>query len=222
MKNKLIVFFILSLILFSFAFKQDRKILAKKSHAKEIVLSRETMSLEDRYPNKFVNDVFKENILLTLFYMRNQKINKAGIDWRHVKKPFSYRMVLKPDQTFAFHSDILPKYNGKVDRTTNAHFDYEEGFKSDGYLTGDGVCHLASLIYWVTKSAGLSSYAPVRHSFAVIPDIPAKYGVSIYDNSNKSYGNEMQNLYITNNLKRNVGFVFDYDGKNLKVSVVRL
>ena len=34
-----------------------------------VVLASRTFSMEDRYNNKFVNDVFKDNILLALNYM---------------------------------------------------------------------------------------------------------------------------------------------------------
>ncbi|HKC05172.1 MAG TPA: VanW family protein, partial [Patescibacteria group bacterium] len=78
---------------------------------------------------------------------------------------------------------------------------------------GDGVCHLASLISWAAKDAGLDVYVPARHDFAKINDVPKEYGVSI--NSNKPYGN----LYITNNFDKPVTFNFNYDGTNLTVSV---
>lgn len=55
-----------------------------------------------------------------------------------------------------------------------------EGLISDGYLTGDCVCHLASLIYWAARDAGLTALAPTNHDFTTIPEVPKEYGVSIY------------------------------------------
>jgi len=106
--------------------------------------------------------------------------------------------------------------------TTNAHFNHQEGFKSDGYLMGNGVCHLASLIYWAAKEAGLEAYAPTNHDFALIPEISKEYGVSIYSTPGKSLTSEKQNLYITNNYDHPVIFEFVYNGKNIRLSIYKL
>lgn len=181
-------------------------------------LASHEFSLEKRYSNAFVNDVFKDNILLTLDYLANQKVNPQKVDWKSIEKPNTYTVTLKPGQTFAFHDNLLPKYDGKVAVTTNAEFNSTQGFKSDGYLVGDGVCHLASLLYWTAKDAGLDAYAPVRHDFAPVPEVPRQYGVAIYTSPTPSSGSEMQNLYITNNKSKDVSFVFNYDGQNLKIT----
>ena len=176
------------------------------------------ISLEDSYSNSYVNNVFKDNILLAVNYATDNKITPDNIDWKKIDSQYKGTITLSPGQTFAFHDDVLPQFAGKVDKTSNAHFNSQEGFKSDGYLIGDGVCHLASILYWVAKDAGLDALAPTRHDFAVVPDIPREYGVSIYDNlSAKGSSNELQNLYITNNKDKAVTFVFDYDGKDLTV-----
>jgi hypothetical protein len=65
------------------------------------------------------------------------------IDWNKVREDRTYTLTLKPGETFAFHDIVLDKYKGKITKTTNAHFDLAMGFKSDGRLQGDGVCHLA-------------------------------------------------------------------------------
>jgi vancomycin resistance protein YoaR len=88
----------------------------------------------------------------------------------------------------------------------------DEGFKYDGDVTGDGVCHFASLIYWTAKDAGLTAYAPSNHNFAKINDVPREYGVAIMAPS------PLGNLYIIDNQDKPVTFVFDYDGTNLSVS----
>ncbi|OGH13341.1 MAG: hypothetical protein A2687_05140 [Candidatus Levybacteria bacterium RIFCSPHIGHO2_01_FULL_38_26] len=84
---------------------------------------------------------------------------------------------------------------------------------------GNGVCHLASLIYLAAKTAGLDAYAPTSHDFAVIPEISKEFGVSIYSYPGHVTANARQNLYITNNKKNPVIFEFIYDGENLKLSV---
>ncbi len=169
-------------------------------------------SLDNRYDNSYVNDVFKKNILLTIRYATADKIN--------IEKPFITQLVLKPGDTFAFHDDVLPQYEGKVNKTTNAHFNAREGFISDGYLVGDGVCHLASLLYWVAKDAGLNVLAPTRHDFAPVPEVPREYGVSIYNYPKKSTANQLQNLYISNTKNKTVAFLFNYDGQMLTIKAV--
>ncbi len=175
-------------------------------------LASRQFSLENRYNNHFVNDVFKKNILLTIHYTTDKKVN--------INKPFATKLILNPGETFAFHDDVLPQYEGKVNKTTNAHFSANEGFISDGYLVGDGVCHLASLMYWVAKDAGLNVLAPTRHDFAPVPEVPREYGVSIYSSPDKNAPNELQNLYISNSKNKTVAFLFNYDGRNLTIKAV--
>lgn len=179
------------------------------------ILASHQMSLEKRY-----YPVQKENILLNMAYLDGRVRQKADINWNEIQKPFEYQFNLEPGQTFAFHDDVLPEFQGKVVKTTNAHFNSQEGFKSDGYLFGDGVCHLASLIYWVAKDAGLSAVAPTNHNFMAIPEISREYGVSIYNNPSTKGSNAKQNLYITNNKDNPVTFKFEYNGDNLKASVL--
>ena len=187
----------------------------------DVVLASHSFSLENRYGNSFVNDVFKDNILLTLAYMGDFVKDKADISWDKVTSPSRYEFTLLPGQEFAFHDQILPEFKENVVKTTNAHFNYQDGFKSDGYLTGDGVCHLASFIYLVAKDSGLTAIAPTNHNFAKIPDVPKEYGVSIYALPGAFETSARQNLYITNNLDKPVSFEFSYDGSNLTVDVVK-
>lgn len=184
------------------------------------VLAAKTMSLNDRYPVYSVNEVFKHNILLTLAYMQQKSTNQA-IDGKTVDKPIHYEFTLHQGQVFAFHDAFLPIYNGKVVETTNAHFNAQEGFTSDGYLIGDGVCHLASLIDYAAQSAGLGVVAPTSHDFANIPGVPKQYGVAIYTTSSQPAASAQQNLYITNTLSQDVTMVFDYHDSILTVSIVK-
>lgn len=186
-----------------------------------LLASRE-ISLQNRYENKFVNDVFKDNILLSLAYLGNRIYSSRDIKWEEISKPFQYEFKLEPNKTFAFHEDVEDKYKNSLVKTTNAHFNFTDGFKTDGYLFGDGVCHLASLINWVAKEAGLSVEAPTNHNFAPIPDIPKEYGVSIYNNPVSKGANALQNLYITNNRSKTISFKFKYADNKVKVSIVQL
>ncbi len=206
---------ILLVLLYLQLFSKGKYLVANNTHT----LATREFSLEDRYGNSYVNNVFKDNILLAINYAAGKKITASNINWQKAESPFHESIALDPGQTFAFHDDVLPQYSGKVNKTSNAHFNSQEGFKSDGYLVGDGVCHLASFLYWVAKDAGLNTLAPTRHSFANIPDVPNEYGVSIYDdNRSKNASNELQNLYITNNKNKTVTFNFDYNGKTLTIS----
>lgn len=180
------------------------------------------ISLNNRYGNESVNNIFKNNILLSMAYISGKVHRGEKIDWTSIKKPFHYEFRLKPGESFAFHNDIIDFYNKGNVVTGNSHFSGLEGYESDGYLYGDGVCHLASLMNWVAQDAGLDVYAPTRHDFAVIPDIPRQYGVSIYYSPGQSAVNKQQNLYIENNYKKPILFVFDYKNNSLKTSVVKV
>lgn len=176
-------------------------------------LSQVSYSLKNRYSNTFVNEVFSDNILLTIAYMGGKVKKDDLISWEAVRSEGETKFTLKPGQTFAFHDAILEKYKGKIATTTNAHFNSYEGFKSDGWLIGDGVCHLASFMYVAAKEAGLEIEAPTSHDFAVIPNIEKKDGVSIYSE------NTLQNLYITNNKEVDVTFIFTHKGDALTIRV---
>lgn len=189
----------------------------------EQLLASHELNLADRQPDPWVNSIFADNILLNMAYVNGKVTSVQNLNWDEVRQPFHYEFRLEPGQTFAYHSDILPQYQGRVVKTTNAHFNSQEGFKSDGYLVGDGVCHLASLINWVAKDAALNVYAPTNHDFAKINGVDKKFGVAIYSSPLSRDAGAMQNLYITNNRGNPVEFRFDYDGKSeLKLTVVEL
>lgn len=182
-------------------------------------LASKELNLENRQVDRWVNSVFKDNILLNLAYLKGDaKPNQ--INWAEVKASKSFEFKLEPNQTFAYHGQIAPEYKDKVVKTTNANFNGAQGFKSDGYLMGDGVCHLASLIYWVAKDAGLDADAPVNHDFAKINDVPSEYGVAIYNDPSSPSVGEKQNLYITNNKGKAITFKFDYSEKQVKVTIL--
>jgi hypothetical protein len=177
-------------------------------------LASHQFSLSNRWDNDFVNGVFKDNILLTLHYLDNPDLTKDQINWEEVEQPFHTDFTLESGEGFAFHDKTVKDYSDSVVKTTNAHFIGSEGFKSDGHLIGDGVCHLASLIYWVAKDAGLETYNPSNHDFAKINDVPKEYGSGIMS------PNPLGNLYVVNSLDEPVTFSFDFDGQTLTVSAL--
>jgi hypothetical protein len=196
-------------------------IIQQQQHSYGQLLASHSMPLSDRYPVLSVNNVFRDNILLTLAYMSHMVKNPSQINWDNLHKPYTYAMTLQPDEVFAFHDDVLPEFSGKQIVTTNAHFDASEGFVSDGYLYGDGVCHFASLINWVSRDAGLEVVAPTPHNFAKIPDINAKYGTAIYDAAGDTAANEAQNLYVENTYNKPVTLVYIYAHDVLTVSIYK-
>jgi len=190
--------------------------------AKETVIATREISLENRYPVASVSEVFKDNILLNIAYLDGRVNSASDINWSEIDKSFKSEFTLQPNETFAFHEDVLSQYEDSVVKTTEAHFNYSDGFKTDGYLYGDGVCHLASLINWAARDANLDVLAPTNHNFANIPEVPKEYGVAIYYNpTNKSVG-ARENLYITNNQSKPVTFVFEYKDGQLSVTVTTL
>jgi len=193
----------------------------KAYSSNERLMSLRQMSLGKRYANEWVNGIFRDNILLALAYTNDKVSNPRNVDWDSVRDPFTFDITLNPGEVFAFHDDVLPEYRGKVVKTTGAHFNYSDGFKSDGYLYGDGVCHLASLINWAAKEAGLKVDSRVNHNFANIPEVPKVYGTSIVTTGQPSYNAEMQNLYVENNFDKPVRIVFNYDKDILTVSVYK-
>lgn len=185
-------------------------------------LSHVTYSLSNRYTDTFVNEVFSDNILLTLAYMDGKVKQSGNVPWDIVKKPSVTKLVLEPGQTFAFHDAVSEKYKGKIAATTNAYFSSDYGFKSDGWLVGDGVCHLASFMYVAALKAGLEAEAPTRHDFAKIENVPKKYGVSIFYTPNDPSGSSVQNLYITNNKSKTIAFIFEHKKNYLDIQVQEL
>jgi hypothetical protein len=186
------------------------------------VLAVQAYSLTDRYKNTFVNDVFVDNILLTLSYMEGQTKVGEQVDWEKVRNRGTFSFVLQPGKTFAFHDLTEDEYTPSVVKTTNAHFSSTEGFKSDGWLVGDGVCHLASFMNVVARQAGLEVAAPTRHDFATIPEVSREFGTAIYYVPGDKNVSSKQNLYVKNTLDRPIAFVFVHSENQLKVAVEEL
>lgn len=196
--------------------------------AQSQIVSERKLDLTDRWPDEYGNQVFADNILLALHYLKQERYqreekyqkNQKEIDWEEIRKPFEVSFELKPGQMFAFHPNVAPEYADAVVQTMNSRFYTDEGYKSFGGLGGNGVCHLASLINWVASEAGLEVIALVDHNFFPIPGVPKTYGTSI--RFAPTGGNSQnQNLYIRNNFDVPVRFVFAVNSNSVDLKILR-
>jgi hypothetical protein len=186
------------------------------------VLASREIDMDYRYGVPSVSQVFKDNILLNIAYLDGRVTSASQIKWEEIDQPFHSEFTLNPNEAFAYHDAILPEYKDKVVVTTNARFNKQDGFKTDGYLYGDGVCQLASLINWAARDAQLEVTQFTNHDFAAIPEVPKQYGVAIYlDPANKA-SSARKNLYIVNNQSQPVTFTFDYRDGNLTVTISKV
>ena len=64
-------------------------------------------SLSNRYSNTFVNDVFSDNILLTIAYFGGKVKKGDSIDWEKIRTEQEVKFTLRPGETFAFHDAVL-------------------------------------------------------------------------------------------------------------------
>jgi len=181
-------------------------------------LASHEFSMGYRYEDPWISEVFRDNILLTLAYMRRVVQKGEAVNWLAVKEPFHWDLDVQPGAVVTYHANVLPKYEGTAIPLTTVYFNGAEGFRSDGYLVGDGTCQLASLLSWVARDAGLTVEAPVNHDFAAIPEVPKEQGVSIYSHPTNRARSATQNLYIQNDFSRVVRFAFHYDGATLRIS----
>jgi hypothetical protein len=161
----------------------------------------ETLDLKTRSPFPSVNEGFGDNILLSLHYLNGEKFSAGQVNWEEIRKPLKVSFMLGPDQVFAFHDLVLPQYQNPA-VTLNSNFSMKDGYKFVAGLPGSGVCHLATLMTWVAKEAGLEVTALASHDFAPVKGIDRKYGTAIMSNS------ATQNLYIKNN--SGVPLVFEF------------
>lgn len=211
-------------IVFHISYPKTGKIISPIANMQPVprqdILATHNLPLSNRYKNPIVNNVFAENILLTLSYFFGETTVGHPVNWENIKKPFTHNLVLKPGEVFAFHNEILPQFKGDHIVTKSINFGEQDGFLSDGYLYGDGVCHLASVMDWAARDAGLTVVSPTSHDFANIPDVPKQYGVAIYTDGYNDMASDMQNLYIINNKHKPVRFIFTYQKNILTVQVV--
>lgn len=184
-------------------------------------LSSHTINLKERVPGGgLMSDVMADNILLTLTYLNEEQVDSKNINWVEIRRPRTIEFKLKQGEAFAFHQDLLSEYEGKVVKTTNSRFSSDQGFKHDGYLMGDGVCHLASLINWASRDANLETNVPKNHDFIEIPGIDKSYGVSIYFMPGEKVANADKNLYILNSTNSELIFKFIVTESELEFKIL--
>ncbi|MDP3955211.1 MAG: hypothetical protein Q8Q15_02520 [bacterium] len=207
------------------------------------VLASHEMDLTKRLPNPDASQVFADNILLTLRYLKGDvgelRDEKVKIDWEKVREPFEASLTLEPGEVFAYHDVLLPEFQNAKVKTTNAHFDYKQGYKPFAGLIGNGVCHLATLINWVatdarlagdplrreasgeSKRTGLEVISHVNHDFYPVPGVPRENGTSIRWNPTGGNNSRNQNLYIRNNFDYPVTFEFKADSRVVVLKIVK-
>jgi len=181
--------------------KKAEKFLSPQPVVQETVLAKHCLDLNTRARNKYVNEVFKYNILLAV-------------------EKFGDGFVLQPGEVFAFHDNVLSKFKTDNLKTGWTRYEKKEGYKTVLGLPGNGVCHLATLMNWTASDAGLAVVAPINHNFAPVPGVPKKYGTSIrYCPSGCNSQN--QNLYIKNTFDFPVKFVFEVTGDILSLKILQ-
>lgn len=218
------------------------QIVPDSGQARMTIAERE-LNLTNRIPNSTSgNLVFADNILFNLHYIKGDveelRVSKEiaspaelarnddktingpqNINWEKTREPFEASFYLLPNEVFAFHENVLPEYKDLITVTSNSHFDFADGYKALNGLSGNGVCHLASLINWVAKEAGLESISFVSHDFSPVPGVPREYGASIYYSPTGTRNTEKQNLYIKNNFDESVKFEFKVDEKKVSLEI---
>lgn len=185
------------------------------------VLAEHRLNLTMRLPEAGAAQIFADNILLTLHYLKGDVENPKEIDWEKIREPFMVELTLEPGEVFAYHDALLPEFSDKKVKTTNAHFDYPQGFKSLEGLVGNGVCHLASLINWVASDAGLEVTANVNHDFYPVPGVPQEFGTSIRWDPTGARNSFNQNLYVKNTFDYTVTFEFKANNEAVDLKITR-
>ena len=178
-----------------------------------LVLADKSLDLTTRERSPYVNQVFADNITLSLHYLKGD-VGSLPINWDEVRQPFEVDFTLDPNETFAFHAN-LEKEAKKPKATMNSRFFVDEGYLTVGGLGGNGVCHLASLIAWAASEADLDVIAEVKHDFAPVPGVPSQFGASIYSQDPR------QNLVIRNDKDYPVTFHFQVDSESVNLKIVK-
>lgn len=195
----------------------------------ESILAQHELDLTTRLPNECGSQVFADNILLALHYLKGDEASfklepeklyhPVNMNWEAIREPFEVSFTLKTGEVFAYHANVLPEFNspaGGLAQTMNSRFFMEEGYKALAGLGGNGVCHLASLMNWVASEAGLEVVAKANHDFYPVPGVPREFGTSIRSQSPN------QNLYIRNGFEVPVRFEFRIEDQTVFLFVVKL
>lgn len=185
------------------------------------IVSEHSIDLENK-----MDRASADNILLALRYINGdtdvlEHKNKPDF-WEKVRQENIFVVILQPGEVFAFHSEILPEFEGKIVimPAVETSFSSRDGYKLSGNLVGNGVCFLASLINQTASDAGLTVTALVNHNFFPVPDVPREYGTSIFYQKNAGFS-QKQNLYVENNQEDTVELVFRADENRITVSIVK-
>jgi vancomycin resistance protein YoaR len=137
-----------------------------------------------------------------------------------VREPFEFSLTLEPGELFAFHDELSPEFNGLKTKTGWTQFSVVEGYKVLDGLSGNGVCHLATLINWVSTEAGLAVTAKVNHDFYPVPGIDRKYGTSIVYLPGAET-TRRQNLYVVNTYDKTVTYNFKASAWQVTLEIVK-
>jgi len=171
----------------------------------ETVLSSETMDLGSRYHVESISNGFMRNILINVWYLVGTK-----------------PLILQPGEVFAFHKNILPQFKDEKIVTQESGFNSQDGYVAVAGLYGNGVCHLATLMNWVSSEAGLEVTALASHDFSPVPGIDRKYGTSIRYMPDGSRNSSGQNLYVKNTFDYPVEFKFSLENERvLRFTIVK-
>lgn len=215
-KQTILTFVTLVLTILTPALAVGGELLSPVFKKQLVILAEHELDLTSREPGAYANEVFADNILLALHYLKGD-VEERGINWEEIRQPFGVDFVLQPGETFAFHGNVLAEFDppsGGPAVTMNSKFFIEEGYRSVGGLGGNGVCHLASLINWVASEADLEVTAKVSHDFYPVPGVSRQYGTSIRSQS------KTQNLYIQNNFEIPVVFAFSVESGKVDLKVL--
>ncbi|HSA84176.1 MAG TPA: hypothetical protein VLF20_04805, partial [Patescibacteria group bacterium] len=93
MKQKILIGFLLLISLFALQQPAPFFPVQEAYSSNETRLATHEMSLETRYANPAINDVFKDNILLTLSYMSGRVKTASDIHWDDVRAERQYELV---------------------------------------------------------------------------------------------------------------------------------
>lgn len=182
--------------------------LSPKGFDQLYLLAQKELDLTQRQADRYVNQIFADNILLYLHYLKGDAdaagndqqttTNQKTVNFEEVRQPFSFSLTLLPGEVFSFHPDLLPEFQSKPKKTAPTTFKSTEGYRFVAGLWGNGVCHLASLMNRVAQEAGLKVVAKVNHDFAPVYGVPREFGTAIYYMDGAHSVNQNQNLYIEN------------------------
>ncbi len=182
-----------------------------------VVLGEQVLSLKTRYPDNSVNKVFAKNIINYLLTL--SLLDPEGL--KSDEDGYSFSIKLNPGDILAFHKEILKEFTNRNVISSPTELSPQEGYETLNGLSANGVCHIASFINQVASEANLVVTAKVNHDFAPVPDVPKKYGTSIYYMKGGGNNSKNQNLYIENNYSAPVYLHFTISPETVKLTITQ-